>query len=77
METIRLKKGLGQNLLTDKNQIRKIMESVNINKDDLILEVGPGMGAITFEIAKIAKKVICVEKDKEMVLALDSKIKEE
>lgn len=77
METIRLKKGLGQNLLTDKNQIRKIMESVNIERNDLILEVGPGMGAITFEMAKKAKKVICVEKDEEMVLGLDSKIKEE
>lgn len=77
METIRLKKGLGQNLLTDKNQIRKIMDSVDIKKDDLILEIGPGMGAITFEMAKKAQKIVCVEKDEEMVLALDKKIKEE
>ena len=74
MKTIRLKKSLGQNLLIDKNQIRKIMDSVSIKKTDTILEIGPGEGAITIEIAKKAKKVIAIEKDKEMVEALESKL---
>jgi len=76
METINLKKGLGQNLLTDQNQIRKIMASIELSPNDTILEVGPGLGAITLEMAKIAKNIICVEKDREMVSALEQKIKE-
>jgi 16S rRNA (adenine1518-N6/adenine1519-N6)-dimethyltransferase len=77
METIRLKKELGQNLLTDKNQIRKILTAINLSSNDIILEIGPGLGAITLEMAKIAKRVVCVEKDKEMVLALSQKIQTE
>jgi 16S rRNA (adenine1518-N6/adenine1519-N6)-dimethyltransferase len=76
METIRLKKELGQNLLTDKNQIRKIITSVNLSPNDTVLEIGPGLGAITIEMAKTAKRIICIEKDREMVQALNQKIKE-
>jgi 16S rRNA (adenine1518-N6/adenine1519-N6)-dimethyltransferase len=77
MNIIRLKKGLGQNLLKDKNQIRKIMASIGLSPDDIILEIGPGLGSITLEMAKIAKTVVCVEKDQEMVIALNQKLKEE
>lgn len=76
METIKLKKGLGQNLLIDKNQIKKIMDAISLKKDDVVLEIGPGLGAITLEIAQKAKKIICVEKDPEMVSALSKKIAE-
>jgi 16S rRNA (adenine1518-N6/adenine1519-N6)-dimethyltransferase len=76
METVRLKKGLGQNLLTDKNQIRKIMASIGLSDSDTILEVGPGLGAITLEMAKTAKNIVCIEKDQEMVSALNQKIKD-
>lgn len=76
METIRLKKGLGQNLLTDKNQIRKIMASIGLSSSDTVLEVGPGLGAITLEMAKTAKNIVCIEKDQEMVSALNQKLKE-
>lgn len=69
-----LKKGLGQNLLTDKNIINKIVNSIDINKDDVVLEIGPGLGAITIELSKKAKKVICIEKDKEMVEKLREKV---
>jgi 16S rRNA (adenine1518-N6/adenine1519-N6)-dimethyltransferase len=61
-EDIFLKKGLGQNLLTDKNIIKKIIDNVDIDKNDIVLEIGPGLGAITFELSKKAKKVICIEK---------------
>jgi 16S rRNA (adenine1518-N6/adenine1519-N6)-dimethyltransferase len=77
METIRLKKGLGQNLLTDKNQIRKIMTSISLSFNDTILEVGPGLGAVTLEMAKVAKNIVCIEKDQEMVSVLNRKLKEE
>jgi 16S rRNA (adenine1518-N6/adenine1519-N6)-dimethyltransferase len=72
----RLKKSLGQNLLKDKNQIRKIVESSNIEKNDVILEIGPGTGALTLEMALRAKKIICIEKDLEMVLSLKNTLKE-
>jgi len=73
---VRLKKGLGQNLLSDKNYIKKIIDVINIDKKDTIVEIGSGLGAITLEMAKIAKKIICIEKDREMVEALNKKIKE-
>lgn len=52
------------------------MASVNISPSDNILEIGPGLGAITLEMAKTAKRVVCIEKDKEMVAALAQKLKE-
>lgn len=72
----KLKKSLGQNLLRDKNQIRKILESSNIKKKDTILEIGPGTGALTLEMALKAKRVICIEKDQEMVFSLKNNLKE-
>ncbi|MFA6190460.1 MAG: 16S rRNA (adenine(1518)-N(6)/adenine(1519)-N(6))-dimethyltransferase RsmA [Candidatus Staskawiczbacteria bacterium] len=56
-------KGLGQNFLIDKNVLRKIIEASNIKPTDIILEVGPGIGILTQELAKHAKKVIAIEKD--------------
>ena len=76
-EGISLKKSLGQNLLQDKNYIKKIIDSVGIEKEDIVVEIGPGLGAITLEMAKKAKKIICIEKDIEMIEALNKKIKDE
>ena len=60
-------KGLGQNFLIDKNVLEKIIASADIKPDDIILEVGPGIGTLTQELAKKAERVIAVEKDKTMV----------
>jgi 16S rRNA (adenine1518-N6/adenine1519-N6)-dimethyltransferase len=60
-------KGLGQNFLIDKNVLKKIIDSADIKTNDIILEVGPGVGTLTQELAKKAKKVIAIEKDKTMV----------
>jgi len=57
------KKSLGQNFLQDKNIINKIIASAGITKNDNILEVGPGQGALTFLLAYYANKVIAIEKD--------------
>jgi 16S rRNA (adenine1518-N6/adenine1519-N6)-dimethyltransferase len=73
---VRLKKSLGQNLLKDKNQIRKIVEFSGVGKKDAVLEIGPGLGALTLEMAPKAKKVLCVEKDKEMISSLETTLKE-
>ncbi|MBW6451832.1 MAG: 16S rRNA (adenine(1518)-N(6)/adenine(1519)-N(6))-dimethyltransferase RsmA [DPANN group archaeon] len=71
------KKALSQNFLKDKNIIDKEIAIANINENETILEIGPGLGALTFEIAKKAKKVIAIEKDKDLVKILKTKIKYE
>jgi 16S rRNA (adenine1518-N6/adenine1519-N6)-dimethyltransferase len=69
-------KRLGQNFLTDKNILQKIITSADIKKDDIILEVGPGTGILTAELAKKAKQVIAIEKDKKMVEVLVQSLKD-
>ncbi len=69
-------KGLGQNFLIDKNVLQKIIDSAEIKTDDFILEVGPGIGTLTQKLAKYAKKVIAIEKDKTMVEILKETIKD-
>jgi 16S rRNA (adenine1518-N6/adenine1519-N6)-dimethyltransferase len=70
-------KRLGQNFLIDKNVLRKIVEAAELSKNDTVLEVGPGIGNLTIELAKKVKKVIAVEKDKRMVEILKERLKEE
>ena len=53
-------KGLGQNFLIDKNVLAKIIDAAGIKPGDIVLEVGPGIGTLTQELAKKAKKVIAV-----------------
>ena len=60
------KKSLGQNFLIDNNIINKISESINVSKDDLIIEIGPGAGALTKELIKKESDVICFEIDKRL-----------
>jgi len=67
---IRPKKSLGQNFLTDQNIVRKIVKTAKIDKNDVVLEIGPGTGALTRELAKNAKKVIAVEKDENLAALL-------
>ena len=57
-------KSLSQNFLIDKNIIKKIVASANVSKDDVILEIGPGPGALTNAIASDCQNIIAVEKDK-------------
>ena len=71
------KKSLGQNFLIDKNIIKKIVSIGKINKNKIILEIGPGLGALTNEIInKKPKKIIAIEKDKKLSLSLESKFSE-
>ena len=55
---IKLNKNLGQNYLIDKNKRDQIINFGNIDKNDVILEIGTGIGTLTIELAKRAKKVI-------------------
>ncbi len=73
---LRPSKGLGQNFLIDKAAVRKIIEAADIQPDDTVLEVGPGLGVLTQELAKMAKRVIAVEKDRNMVEILKETLKD-
>lgn len=64
-------KSLGQNFLIDGNIVRSIVRESNITKDDYVLEIGPGMGTLTEELAINAKKVVGVEIDRALLPILD------
>ncbi|MBI4336106.1 MAG: ribosomal RNA small subunit methyltransferase A, partial [Candidatus Omnitrophica bacterium] len=61
---LRANKRLGQNFLIDKNIANKIINCAAVSGEDVVLEIGAGLGNITAEIASVAKKVIAVEFDK-------------
>lgn len=69
-------KSLGQNFLTDKGIIDKIIEGSAIGADDLVIEIGPGLGVITYEAAKLAKKVIAIEIDSNLLPILKENLAE-
>jgi len=58
---------MGQNFLIDRNVLNKIISASELTPNDVVLEVGPGIGTLTRELAKNAGKIIAVEKDKTMV----------
>ena len=64
-------KRYGQNFLIDSNILEKIVASAGITQDDTVLEIGPGIGTLTQHLAEAAKKVICVEIDKNMIPVLE------
>src|SRR5690554_2451619 len=67
-------KSLGQNFLIDGNVVRKSVKEAEITKDDYVLEIGPGMGTLTEELALNAKKVVAVELDKKLLPILDENL---
>lgn len=69
-------KSLGQNFLTDKNIIDKIVDGAQIGPEDTVIEIGPGIGVITSEAAGQAKKVIAIEIDKTLIPILDKTLAE-
>jgi len=71
------KKSLGQNFLVDKNILRLIANSTRIEKNDEILEIGPGTGNLTeFLVKKKPKKIYLIEKDENLVNLLKNKFSE-
>lgn len=64
-------KSLGQNFLIDGNIVRKIVEEAEVDKDTNVLEIGPGIGTLTEELAINAKNVVAVELDKKLLPILD------
>jgi 16S rRNA (adenine1518-N6/adenine1519-N6)-dimethyltransferase len=68
---IRLTKSLGQNFLVDDNIIDKIVNSADIAKKDIVIEVGPGIGNMTRRLAAKAGRLIAVEIDRHLIPALE------
>lgn len=69
-------KSLGQNFLIDGNILRKISQGAGITKEDYVLEIGPGIGTLTEELALSAKKVVAVELDDTLLPILDETLKD-
>src|SRR3989338_9322979 len=74
---MRAKKYLGQHFLKSKDALRKIIQAGEISRDDVILEIGPGKGALTEQLVAFGCQVLAIEKDKELVQYLQEKFEKE
>ena len=72
-----LNKNLGQNYLIDDFKRKKIIEYAKLTKEDTVLEIGPGIGTLTIELAKRAKKVIAIEQDTTIFNILHNRLEKE
>lgn len=70
------KKSFGQNFLIDGNVIQKIIQSANILPNSLVIEIGPGLGALTEHLSKHAKHVLAFEIDSNMVEILKDTLRD-
>lgn len=69
-----ISKSLGQNFLIDGNIINKIVDALDLNKDDHVIEIGPGVGALTAELSRRANKVSAIEIDSKVIPLLEEVI---
>lgn len=67
-------KKLGQNFVTDPNTIRRIVAAAKLTGDETVVEIGPGLGSLTLGLIEVANKVISVEIDSKMAMALEKTI---
>ncbi len=68
------RKKLGQHFLIDRNILNKVIRTAGVNKEDVVLEVGPGLGEMTLALARQAKRVIAIEIDSRLVEILKQKL---
>ena len=66
-------KGYGQNFLIDEEIVNSIIEKSNVNKEDLIIEIGPGLGTLTALLLEKAGKVVGIELDPKMITVLNNR----
>ncbi len=71
------KKSMGQNFLKSKEALLKMCVAGGVTKSDTIIEIGPGKGALTEKLLERAKKVIAVEKDRDLMMILEEKFSKE
>ena len=67
-------KEMGQNFLSDPGTAQMIVDQAGITGDTLVLEVGPGLGALTLPLARAAGKVVAVEKDRRIIPLLEGEL---
>lgn len=70
------KKRLGQHFLVDRNILDKVIRTAEVTKEDVVLEVGPGLGEMTFGLSQKAKRVIAIEIDSKLVNQLRIKFED-
>jgi 16S rRNA (adenine1518-N6/adenine1519-N6)-dimethyltransferase len=71
---LRPTKSLGQNFVVDPNTVRRIVKAANVRSDDVVLEVGPGLGSLTLALLPEVSKVCAVEVDRRLSDALPSTV---
>ena len=70
---LRANKSLGQNFLINEEVVKNIVECSKIEKEDLVIEIGPGLGTLTKYLLEKAGKVICIELDTKMLQILEDR----
>ena len=73
---LQLSKSLGQNFITDGNVIDSIIEGAGVGPDDLVIEIGPGIGVLTAAAAESAAKVVAIEIDSRLIPILEETLAE-
>ena len=73
---LQLSKSLGQNFITDRNILEKIIEGAGVEDGDLVIEIGPGIGVLTAELAERASFVTAVEIDGRLIPILEETLSE-
>ncbi len=69
------KKHFGQHFLSNRTILQTMIDAAGISKKDVVLEVGPGLGSLTELLAKHAKRVVAIEKDRDLIPILQEKFK--
>jgi len=72
----RFQKKFGQNFLIDTHVLEKIVEAAGVTKDDMVLEIGPGIGTMTQYLAEAAREVVAVEIDNNLIPILQETLSE-
>lgn len=71
---LRPKKSLGQNFLSDPSTAENIVSKAHLSPEDVVLEIGAGLGALTTVLAPVVKKVYAVEKDRQLIELLKTEL---
>ena len=67
-------KSLGQNFLIDDSVLNDIVSGADVNEEDLVIEIGPGVGSLTAQLLKKAKKVVSIELDNDLIPILEAEL---
>jgi len=73
MLELRPRKALGQNFIVDRNAVAALLDAAEIASDDRVLEVGPGLGGVTFALIARGARVLAVEKDERLFAFLEQR----